>query len=255
MTERNGPGAVGGLSDASTCSEKANGEKQETPPEVHSGEVEEHPRGGSAASPGSLAEAPDGGWGWVVLLATIVVLALTLAFPSCVGIFYTDLQNDFHASNSETSWVPSIMTSVLHAGGRVLNLFSQCSVTLSASECIQVCLPAYRITCYVFIIFYFGFTVIQHSASCCCFFYGVLWNHTGRQVGCFKTHTVSLLILKWITRWESAACTQPYLSLLPKCTYIIQDNKDEGQYKCEGDRMENSIARNPILIRTDGSSQ
>ncbi|KAJ0016092.1 hypothetical protein NQD34_014382 [Periophthalmus magnuspinnatus] len=61
--------------------------------------------------------APDGGWGWVVLAATILVLALTLAFPACVGIFYTDLQMDFHATNSETSWVPSIMTSVLHAGG------------------------------------------------------------------------------------------------------------------------------------------
>ncbi|XP_041829046.1 monocarboxylate transporter 6 isoform X2 [Melanotaenia boesemani] len=61
--------------------------------------------------------APDGGWGWVVLVATILVLALTLGFPSCVGIFYTDLQNEFQASNSETSWVPSIMTSVLHAGG------------------------------------------------------------------------------------------------------------------------------------------
>ncbi|XP_056286240.1 monocarboxylate transporter 6 isoform X3 [Pseudoliparis swirei] len=67
--------------------------------------------------PGGAIEAPDGGWGWVVLAATIVVLALTLAFPSCMGIFYTDLQNEFHATNSETSWVPSIMTSVLHAGG------------------------------------------------------------------------------------------------------------------------------------------
>lgn len=105
MTERNGPGA------ARRLSEKANGEKQETAPETHGGEVNEQPLGGAA-------EAPDGGWGWVVLLATIMVLALTLAFPSCVGIFYTDLQNDFHASNSETSWVPSIMTSVLHAGGR-----------------------------------------------------------------------------------------------------------------------------------------
>ncbi|KAJ4940312.1 hypothetical protein JOQ06_026620 [Pogonophryne albipinna] len=72
--------------------------------------------GGSVAVQGTVT-APDGGWGWVVLAATIVVLALTLAFPSCVGIFYTDLQNEFHASNSETSWVPSIMTSVLHAGG------------------------------------------------------------------------------------------------------------------------------------------
>lgn len=62
--------------------------------------------------------APDGGWGWAVLMATIVVLALTLAFPSCIGIFYTDLQNEFQASNSEISWVPAIMTAVLHAGGR-----------------------------------------------------------------------------------------------------------------------------------------
>ncbi|TNN32428.1 Monocarboxylate transporter 6 [Liparis tanakae] len=78
--------------------------------------------GGPAAAAGGAVdavEAPDGGWGWVVLGATIVVLALTLAFPSCMGIFYTDLQNEFHATNSETSWVPSIMTSVLHAGGRV----------------------------------------------------------------------------------------------------------------------------------------
>lgn len=66
-------------------------------------------------------DAPDGGWGWVVLVATILVLALTLAFPSCMGIFYTDLQIEFSASNSETSWVPSIMTSVLHAGGRNQN--------------------------------------------------------------------------------------------------------------------------------------
>lgn len=70
-----------------------------------------------AASAATGDVAPDGGWGWVVLTATILVLALTLAFPSCVGIFYTDLQNEFHATNSETSWVPSIMTSVLHAGG------------------------------------------------------------------------------------------------------------------------------------------
>lgn len=63
-------------------------------------------------------DAPDGGWGWVVLVATILVLALTLAFPACIGIFYLDLQEEFKASNSETSWVPSIMTSVLHAGGK-----------------------------------------------------------------------------------------------------------------------------------------
>ncbi|XP_053368008.1 monocarboxylate transporter 6 [Clarias gariepinus] len=74
-------------------------------------------------------DAPDGGWGWVVLVATILVLALTLAFPSCMGIFYTDLQMEFSASNSETSWVPSIMIAVLHAGGPL------CSVLVEHFGC------------------------------------------------------------------------------------------------------------------------
>ncbi|KAG7491394.1 hypothetical protein MATL_G00003210 [Megalops atlanticus] len=67
-------------------------------------------------------EAPDGGWGWVVLLASVLVLALTLGFPSCLGIFYTDLQTDFQASNSETSWVPSVMTAALNAGGPLCSI-------------------------------------------------------------------------------------------------------------------------------------
>lgn len=62
--------------------------------------------------------APDGGWGWAVLVVTMLVLSLTLAFPSCIGIFYTDLQTEFNASNTETAWVPAIMTAMLHAGGR-----------------------------------------------------------------------------------------------------------------------------------------
>ncbi|XP_064171260.1 monocarboxylate transporter 6-like [Anguilla rostrata] len=73
--------------------------------------------------------APDGGWGWVVLGATVMVLALTLAFPTCIGIFYNDLQNEFQASNTETSWVPSIMTAVLHAGGPL------CSVLVERYGC------------------------------------------------------------------------------------------------------------------------
>ncbi|KAL7371922.1 hypothetical protein ABVT39_006977 [Epinephelus coioides] len=121
MTQRNG---IRGTSDrclrseASADLELANG--MDKVQEANDCESEEGGQGGecrdSVGVTGAVT-APDGGWGWVVLAATIMVLALTLAFPSCVGIFYTDLQNEFHASNSETSWVPSIMTSVLHAGG------------------------------------------------------------------------------------------------------------------------------------------
>ncbi|XP_069016161.1 monocarboxylate transporter 6 [Embiotoca jacksoni] len=115
MTQRNG---IGGTSDP--CLQRANGMQQETVEEAGDCDLAERGHGGGQGDPAGVTgavEAPDGGWGWVVLVATILVLALTLAFPSCVGIFYTDLQNEFYASNSETSWVPSIMTSVLHAGG------------------------------------------------------------------------------------------------------------------------------------------
>ncbi|KAG7506316.1 monocarboxylate transporter 6 [Solea senegalensis] len=106
--------------DSSVC-EQAKGMECDNVYEAHDcepksgGPGEEEPRDSEAVR--GPVTAPDGGWGWVVLVATTLVLALTLAFPSCVGIFYTDLQNDFHASNSATSWVPSIMTSVLHVGG------------------------------------------------------------------------------------------------------------------------------------------
>ncbi|XP_044035999.1 monocarboxylate transporter 6 [Siniperca chuatsi] len=123
MTQRNG---TRGTSDrclhpeASIVCEQGNGMEHEKVEESNDCESEEAGQGGECRDSMAVTAAvtaPDGGWGWVVLAATIMVLALTLAFPSCVGIFYTDLQNEFHASNSETSWVPSIMTSVLHAGG------------------------------------------------------------------------------------------------------------------------------------------
>ncbi|XP_073705445.1 monocarboxylate transporter 6 [Garra rufa] len=91
-------------------------------------EVQHHSNKGAEDSSGGPV-APDGGWGWVVVAATILVLAMTLAFPSCIGIFYTDLQNDFQASNTETSWVPAIMMAVLHAGGPV------CSVLVESLGC------------------------------------------------------------------------------------------------------------------------
>lgn len=62
-------------------------------------------------------EQADGRWAWVVLLASLVTQALTASFPSCIGVFFTDLQHDFQATNSETSWFPSIMVAMLHGGG------------------------------------------------------------------------------------------------------------------------------------------
>lgn len=63
-------------------------------------------------------ERPEGCWAWLVLLASVVAQGLTLGFPTCIGIFFTELQREFQASNSETSWFPSILMAMLHAGGK-----------------------------------------------------------------------------------------------------------------------------------------
>lgn len=78
-------------------------------------------------------EQADGRWAWVVLLASLVTQALTVGFPSCIGVFFTDLQRDFQASNSETSWFPSIMGAMLHGGGPLCSFLVKrfgCRVTM-----------------------------------------------------------------------------------------------------------------------------
>lgn len=79
-------------------------------------------------------EQADGRWAWVVLLASLVTQALTVGFPSCIGVFFTDLQRDFQASNSETSWFPSIMGAMLHCGGEFLEEWGGKKGLLGAGE-------------------------------------------------------------------------------------------------------------------------
>ncbi|NXF05748.1 MOT6 protein, partial [Smithornis capensis] len=77
-------------------------------------------QGGAAGR--KAAKPQDQGWAWMVLLAAVVLQGLTLGFSSCIGVFFTDLQREFQASNSETSWFPSIMVAVLHAGGPLCSI-------------------------------------------------------------------------------------------------------------------------------------
>uniref|UniRef100_A0A8C5R5G3 Solute carrier family 16 member 5 n=1 Tax=Leptobrachium leishanense TaxID=445787 RepID=A0A8C5R5G3_9ANUR len=78
-------------------------------------------------------ESPDGPWSWVVLVAVIVTHGMTLGFPSCIGVFYTELQTSFQASNTEVSWFPSIIMAVLHAGGPLCSIMVErlgCRITV-----------------------------------------------------------------------------------------------------------------------------
>ncbi|XP_067089109.1 monocarboxylate transporter 6 [Osmerus mordax] len=126
----------------SWCSQTLDGEEHGTMRSTDSGSDEQKDPADQRVFPAGCPEgqedgvtkhgqqvAPDGGWGWVVLVGTVLVLALTLAFPSCLGIFFTELQTEFNTSNTETSWVPAIMTAVLHAGGPL------CSVLVERFGC------------------------------------------------------------------------------------------------------------------------
>ncbi|KAM4665164.1 monocarboxylate transporter 6 [Discoglossus pictus] len=78
-------------------------------------------------------EKPDGPWSWVVLVAAMMTHGLALGFPSSIGVFYTDLQDSFHVSNTEVSWFPSIIMAVLHAGGPLCSIMVEsfgCRVTV-----------------------------------------------------------------------------------------------------------------------------
>nr|XP_005998310.1 PREDICTED: monocarboxylate transporter 6 isoform X2 [Latimeria chalumnae] len=81
----------------------------------------------------TVISTPDKGWSWVVLMGSQIVMGLTLPFPSCMGIFFTELQKEFQTSNSETSWVPSIMLALLHAGGPLCSILVErygCRITV-----------------------------------------------------------------------------------------------------------------------------
>ncbi|KAM6118850.1 monocarboxylate transporter 6 [Phoenicopterus ruber ruber] len=77
-------------------------------------------QGGAAAR--EAAKPQDRGWAWMVLLAAVLLQGLTLGFPACIGVFFTDLQREFQAGNSETSWFPSIMVAVLYGGGPLCSI-------------------------------------------------------------------------------------------------------------------------------------
>ncbi|XP_029418573.1 monocarboxylate transporter 6 isoform X2 [Nannospalax galili] len=77
-----------------------------------------------------VLERADSRWSWVVLLASLVTQALTMGFPACIGVFFTDLQRDFKASNSETSWFPSILGAMVHGGGLGMCFSFQSGITV-----------------------------------------------------------------------------------------------------------------------------
>lgn len=70
--------------------------------------------GASVAAP----NAPDGGWGWMVVIASFVLQALTIGITYTFGVLFVDLLEYFQEGQSTTAWIGSIQPCLLYFTGQ-----------------------------------------------------------------------------------------------------------------------------------------
>lgn len=62
-------------------------------------------------------KAPDGGWGWAVLLGCFIITGFSYAFPKAVSVFFKELMYEFGIGYSDTAWISSILLAMLYGTG------------------------------------------------------------------------------------------------------------------------------------------
>ncbi|XP_067914263.1 monocarboxylate transporter 4-like [Heterodontus francisci] len=74
-------------------------------------------------------KAPDGGWGWAILLGCFVITGFSYAFPKAVSVFFKELIKEFHVGYSDTAWISSILLAMLYGTGPL------CSILVNRFGC------------------------------------------------------------------------------------------------------------------------
>uniref|UniRef100_T1JX20 Major facilitator superfamily (MFS) profile domain-containing protein n=1 Tax=Tetranychus urticae TaxID=32264 RepID=T1JX20_TETUR len=64
-------------------------------------------------------KAPDGGYGWMIVLSSFMIHFLADGITYTFGIFYVELLKHFKAGKGITAWVPSIMTGITYGIGPI----------------------------------------------------------------------------------------------------------------------------------------
>lgn len=64
---------------------------------------------------------PDGGWGWVVVFASLVASMIADGISFSFGLLYEEFKEEFKASSSETSWIGSLFMSVPLLTGPIMS--------------------------------------------------------------------------------------------------------------------------------------
>ncbi|XP_036125698.1 monocarboxylate transporter 4 isoform X3 [Molossus molossus] len=91
--------------------------------------------GGAAVDDGPVGvKAPDGGWGWAILLGCFVITGFSYAFPKAVSVFFKELMREFGIGYSDTAWISSILLAMLYGTGPL------CSVCVNRFGCRPVML-------------------------------------------------------------------------------------------------------------------
>lgn len=72
-------------------------------------------------SQGDGAEGPDGGWGWVLVVAMFVSSSLVFGLMRSLGVFFVEFVQYFEESAQAISWISSI-------GLAAQQFFSRCNV-------------------------------------------------------------------------------------------------------------------------------
>uniref|UniRef100_H2ZDF5 Major facilitator superfamily (MFS) profile domain-containing protein n=1 Tax=Ciona savignyi TaxID=51511 RepID=H2ZDF5_CIOSA len=71
-----------------------------------------------------IKEPPNGGWGWVVVVAAFSIDAISFALGKGLGIFFNEIKDEFNATNTEVSWVMSLYFSCLGLSGVMVGFCS-----------------------------------------------------------------------------------------------------------------------------------
>lgn len=65
-------------------------------------------------------KVPDGGWGWMVVLASLIISMIADGVSFSFGLLYIEFLHEFNESKSKTSWIGSLFMAgklILHTQG------------------------------------------------------------------------------------------------------------------------------------------
>nr|XP_031846275.1 uncharacterized protein LOC116432917 [Nomia melanderi] len=67
------------------------------------------------------SKVPDGGWGWVVVLASLIISMIADGVSFSFGLLYIEFLHEFGASKSKTAWIGSLFMAVPLLSGPIMS--------------------------------------------------------------------------------------------------------------------------------------